>query len=327
MTRETTATSRPMKLFLLASFALGTAAVGWAHATTLQELARRWATDAQYSHGYLVPGFALILLWLRRDKLNGAEPSWLGLPLLAAGLGLRLYGTYFYYVWLEAISLLPCLAGLYVTVGGRPAWRWSWPAVAFLFFMVPLPYRFSTALSGPLQALATVASTFALQTLGLPAVSEGNVILLNETEIGVVEACSGLRMLVIFFALTTAVALLSARPLWERFVMIASAVPIALLSNLIRITATGVLHETAGSEIANAVFHDLAGWLMMPLALGMLWMEFKFYSLLVVEPSPRMAAPPPGPRPRQVPPPRRPGRTRTRTERPVPGAAQPVVRP
>ena len=67
----------------------------------------------------------------------------------------------------------------------------------------------------------TTASTFALQTLGLPAVAEGNVILLNDVRLGVVEACSGLRMLVIFFALSTAVALLMRRPLWEMTGMIA----------------------------------------------------------------------------------------------------------
>src|SRR5207244_4033561 len=100
----------------------------------------------------------------------------------------------------------------------------------------------------------TICSTFALQTLGLPALAEGNVILLNEVEIGIVEACSGLRMLVIFFALSTAVALLSRRPLTDRVAIVVSAIPIALLSNLLRIIVTGVLHETVGSEIANAVF-------------------------------------------------------------------------
>jgi exosortase/archaeosortase family protein len=90
-----------------------------------------------------------------------------------------------------------------------------------------------------------------------------------------VEACSGLSMLMIFFALSTAVALLIRRPWPERALLVASALPIAILSNIIRITVTGVLHKTAGSEVADLVFHDLAGWLMMPLALGMLWTELR----------------------------------------------------
>jgi hypothetical protein len=48
-----------------------------------------------------------------------------------------------------------------------------------------------------------------------------------------------------------------------------SAVPIALIANVTRITVTGVLHVSVGGEIAHAVFHDWAGWFMMPLALGL----------------------------------------------------------
>jgi exosortase/archaeosortase family protein len=80
-------------------------------------------------------------------------------------------------------------------------------------------------------------------------------------------------MLVIFFALATGLCLVIKRPLWERGVIVASAVPIALVVNLARITATGVMYEVASDDWAHAVFHDLAGWLMMPLALGLLGLE------------------------------------------------------
>jgi exosortase len=257
--------------------------LAWAFAGTFDDLQRTWATNPQYSHGYLVPLFALYLLWARRERLDRAAlcPSVLGLPVLALGLGLRLYGAYFYYGWLETVSLVPCVAGLALTLGGRAAWRWAWPAVLFLAFMIPLPYRVATALSGPLQQLATVTSTFVMQTCGLPALAEGNVILLNDAEIGIVEACSGLRMLVVFFALATAVALVARRPLLDRLVVVASAVPIALVANIARITATGALHEFVDSATANAFFHDVAGWFMMPLALAMLWIELKLMAALL----------------------------------------------
>jgi exosortase len=268
----------PLPYPLLAAAVAGLAALVWAYWTTLAEMAQCWARDPQYSHGYLVPAFALVLLWLRRDRLADglSASSWWCWALLAAGLALRLYGGLLYYVWLDQISLLPTLAGLALLLGGRTAWRWAWPAIAFLAFMVPLPHRVSVALAGPLQNLATVVSTFALQTLGFPALAEGNVIRLNEVEIGIVEACSGLRMLVIFFAISTAVALVLRRPMWERLVVVFSAVPVALVVNVLRITATAMLFETVGSPWAHAVFHDLAGWLMMPAALlalgGELWL-------------------------------------------------------
>jgi exosortase len=275
-------------LLFAAGLLLGSAATVWAFWTTLGEAAQRWSHDPQYSHGYLVPVFAVLLLWLRRDRLDLANvvPSWWGLPVLLAGIAGRLAGTRFSLDWLESVALLPCVAGVCLAAGGRAAWRWAWPSVLFLFFMIPLPHRVAVAAAEPLQHLATVASCYALQTLGLPAVPEGNVILMNDARIGIVEACSGLRMLVVFFALSSGVALVIRRPLWERLLLVGSAVPIALLSNLVRIVATGVLHETAGRQFADDFFHDVAGWLMMPLALALLWLECKVLARLLIDPTP-----------------------------------------
>jgi exosortase len=265
----------------------------WAYWTTLGGLAEAWAGSAEHSHGYLVPVFAALLLWLRRDQLQGfsAQPVRWGLALVALGVAMRLYGTYAYRVWFDQVSLVPCLAGLVLLLGGWGAWRWAGPSIAFLTFMAPLPHTVAILLTDPLQRLATVASTFCLQTFGLPAVAEGNVILINDVRLGVVVQCSGLRMLVIFFALSTAVALLMRRPLWERLTVVCSAVPIALATNILRITVTGVLHETVGPELANAVFHDLAGWLMMPVALLLLGLEQQMLKRLLLAPPTAAEAP------------------------------------
>lgn len=216
------------------------------------------------------------------------QPTWWGSLVLACGIGLRLYGVYFGYVWHDEISIVLCVAGLCLMIGGWPMWRWAWPGILFLVFMIPLPYRISVGLAGPLQEFATMTSTFLLQTLGVPAITEGqNRILLSETEMAIVEACSGLRMLVVFFALSTAVALVMRRPIWERLLVVVSALPIALAVNIIRITVTGMLYESSSPEVrefAGAFFHDFAGWLMMPVALAFLWVELKLLSGLILEP-------------------------------------------
>lgn len=257
--------------------------LAWAYGETLAELTRQWSSNPQHSHGYLVPLFALALLWLRRDRACFSEwagTAWGGLVLIG-GLATWLVSMHFHITWVEGISVVPCLAGLVLLVGGGRAWSWAWPSIGFLVFMVPLPYRAAIALTDPLQRSATLAATYALQTLGLPAVAEGNVILLSEVELGVVEACSGLRMLMIFFALAAGVALVIRRPLWERGLVLLSAAPIAIIVNVTRITATGVLHELAGSELANVIFHDFAGWVMMPLALALLWLELRVLAQLI----------------------------------------------
>jgi exosortase len=174
-------------------------------------------------------------------------------------------------------------------LGGWKAFAWAWPAIGFLFFMIPLPFSLENALANPLRRVATSCSTYFLQTLGFPAFAEGNVIRLNEVRIGVVEACNGLSMLMVFFALATAVALVIQRPLADRLTLVVSAVPIALIANVLRITITGILHKTTSSAVADTFFHDFAGWLMMPLALGLLWLELKYLELLLPVGPPQLA--------------------------------------
>lgn len=256
----------------------------WAYGTTLAGLAHTWSTDPTYSHGFLVPVFALILLWQRRGNWAGLEPrpSWWAIPLLMLAVAMHLTGAYYFSPWLEQTSLLLALAGVCLAVGGRGVLRVAGPALAFLAFMVPLPGRLDKALAQPLQQVATLASTNALQTFGFFAQSEGNVILLSDYELGVVEACSGLRMLMVFLATSTAVALMLRRSLVQRLLVVASAVPIALLCNVIRITVTGILHETAGHDLANRLYHGVAGWLMAPMALAFLGLELLVFRKLFV---------------------------------------------
>jgi len=256
----------------------------WAYWTTFAQLAARWGADPQYSHGYLVPLFATVLLWLRRSEFQADQlaTNWWGLLLLLAGVGLRIAGAYYYVDWFDAISIVPVIGGICLLVGGLSFFVWAVPAVIFLFFMVPLPFRVETALQYPLRRIGTISSVYLMQTVGLPVLGEGNVIVMGETRIGVAEACSGIRMLMIFFALTTAVALVSPRPLWERIMLVMSALPIALFTNVIRITATGILYYMKQSELANLVFHDLAGWLMMPFALLLLWIELWLLSRIII---------------------------------------------
>jgi exosortase len=295
-------TSRLRNLAPHAPLAVLAVCLLWAYWPTLVDMSFTWYSNPQYQHGFLVPVFAGFLLYTRRAKLDVAamRPSLWGLALVAVGLTMRLYGVYGYFVSLDAISFLPVVAGLVLLVGGMSAWRWAWPAVFFLGFMIPLPYFAAVAMSGPLQRLATVTSTYVMQTMGLPALAEGNVIMLNEHRIGIVEACSGLRMLVVFFALSTAVVLVSRRHWIDRGIILASAIPIALISNIFRVTATGIMYDLGYSEYASHFFHDVAGYLMMPIGMALLWVELAVLSRLFID-TPAPAARPQTPVRRAVP--------------------------
>lgn len=250
-------------------------ALAWAYWPSLEQMVRRWSSDPQYTHGYVVPIFAAIVLWFRRDHFPHGRiaPSWWGLPLVALAAVSRLVGSLYSFEWLEAGSLVPMLAGLMLLAFGFPAVRWAWPGGAFLLFILPWPWQLDVLLTYPLRRIATTTSTYALQTMGVPALARGNIIVINELEVGVVEACSGLGMLMTFFALSTAVAFVIQRSRFDKIVVFLSAIPIGVLMNVVRITVTVFLYRVANPELARIIFHDVAGWVMMPLALAVTWLE------------------------------------------------------
>jgi exosortase len=260
--------------------------LGVSFAECLAGLAERWANEPDYSHGFFVPVFAAFLLWWRR-AMRVPIPTggrWVGTGLVVASALIRLASVRLNYTLLEPMSLLPCLAGVALLIGGWGWLRWSWPAIAFLAFMIPLPGFVAGQLGGPLQRITTVASTYLLQTFDVPATATGNVIWLTEGRIGVVEACNGLRMLIAFFAVTIGAALVMRGSLREKAVIVLSAPAIGLFANIVRITATGLAHEWISPDVADRLFHDFAGWLMMPLAAGCLLMELYLLSRLLIAP-------------------------------------------
>ncbi|PQO29781.1 exosortase/archaeosortase family protein [Bremerella cremea] len=260
----------------------------WSYWQSLAMLSHRWFNEADYSHGFFVPVFSMILLWWRRDLLNVSNSplsSTIGVILIALAAAMRLTAAYYLYPLVDPISLLPLAAGIALLLGGWPVLNWAWPSILFLGFMVPLPGFISDGLSHELQRIGTVGSVYILQTFGVPAVAQGNVIWLTEGKIGVVEACSGLRMLNVFVAICCGGALLLNRPIWEKLLVLLSALPIGIAANVLRISVTGILFETVGAEWAERVFHDMAGLLMMPLAMLFLGIEMFVLSKLLVEPS------------------------------------------
>jgi len=279
------ATSKSNTTALIGAIVLAVVIVG-AYWSTFAWLVKLWWEVQDYVYGFLVIPFAAFLLWDRREMIKGVELEgnlW-GLPFLAIAAAMRWYSAYEFIQVAEALSIVTLVLGLVLLVGGWKALQWSWSAIVFLVFMVPLPGRMAGLLSRQLQSVATHVSVFTLQTLGIPAVSEGNVIILSETHLGVVEACSGIRMLMLFFAACIGAAFLIRRDLFTRILIALSAIPISVIANVTRITSTAILYETVSQELGDKVFHDLAGWFMMPMAIAILWLELALFSKLFVTP-------------------------------------------
>lgn len=256
-----------------------------AYAPSFLNLVGHWTRDPNYSHGFFVAPIAALIFWSRRGMLDRSKlrPRWWGFFPLAAVVALRLPLYEWNEQYVETATIPVVTAGLALALGGWHLLRVALPSIIFLYFMLPLPPSINTLLASPLQTVATVGSVGLLQLLGLPVMAQGNVIIIGATPLEVARACNGLSMLLSFVTLIAAVVILIPRPPVERVILLLSAVPIALLSNIIRIAATALCYYYLGAEAGERVAHDAAGLMMMPIALLLVWLELRLLSWLFVE--------------------------------------------
>jgi exosortase len=269
----------------LASLGALGAAFAWAYWPTLQATVDVWGRNADYSHGYLVVPIALAFLWLRREEFPAAElsPSLWGLSLIALAVAIRAVAGLYFMAPLDGWTIPLWIGGAVWLCGGWPLLRWSWPAVVFLWFMMPIPYSAERMASVPLQAIATQLSTACLLMLGQPAIAEGNTIWLGDQQMFVEEACSGMRIFVGIFALAFAFVLFSRWQWWQKALVLLAALPIALLGNMCRIVGTGLLYQYTTGETARKFSHDLSGLVMIPLAALLFWLFLLYLDKLFPE--------------------------------------------
>ena len=265
----------------------------WSYWAAVEDLVAYWWRNQDYSVGMLVPPTALYLIWRDRRRLAEcvAGPAWWGLGLLVVAEIVRFAGVYFGVGSAARYALPAAVAGTTALLAGSAVFgrlRWVW---VFLLLMVPLPARVHEMIAVPLQGLATRSAVFGLELLGYFVVREGNVLRLEGGQaVAVAEACSGLRMLMAFVFVASALAFVVDRPRWQRVILVLASVPIAVLSNSIRVVVTSLFVYYSGSAALTKGFHDAAGLAMMPLAIAGSFALLKFLQMVSAGP-PRMPHP------------------------------------
>lgn len=227
----------------------------------LSNLATQWWSDANYTHGFLVPLFSAFLIWRERVAVTAVTTggNLSGLAVLVGGLGLLMLGSIGSENFLMRTSLIVVLGGLVLFHLGAQVLRVVFFPLAFLFFMVPLPGVIFYAITFPLQRLAAEQAAWTLDTLGVPVLLDGNVIHLSQITLGVTEACSGIRSLISLLASAVAWAYLTL-PLGLAAVgFVLAAIPITIFANAARVVATGLIGQWFGVEYASGFFHEFAG--------------------------------------------------------------------
>lgn len=262
----------------------------WSYWPTMVQLFKDWQRDENYSAGQLVPAVALFMVWRERRQLRECSLApcwWAGIVLLVLAQAARTYGQLFMFESAERYSLVLMVGGLVLMIAGRRVFRQvSW-VLMFLSLMVPLPGRVHNMIGGPLQRMATTGSVFLLEAFGVRVSQHGNVMTLNqETPLAVAEACSGLRMLTAFVIVAGFIAYMVKRPSWQKGVVLASSIPIAVVCNIVRIFVTAILVLYISEEAAEKFFHDFAGLVMMPVAVSIIFGELWLMDRVVVPDAP-----------------------------------------
>ena len=245
-----------------------------------------WLQSDEYSSGILVPAIAACLVWTRRYKIAECKisPSLWGCIIFISAQLLRFFGLLFMYASAERLSMVVTIAAIIILMFGWTVFARLSTILLFLCLMLPLPNSFANSITLPLQQWATSSAVFCLEALGFNLIREGNVINLDGITVAVAEACNGLRMLTSFFIISGMVAMIINRNWIYKLIIVASSIPIALLCNTIRLTATSIAFTQIDSRKWEMFFHDFGGFAMMPIALMLVVLELKLLSNIFMEP-------------------------------------------
>ena len=246
--------------------------VGILYAPVLTRLVQQWWQDPNYGHGFIVPLFSIFLLWNERDRWRqiSIEPTQWGVAGMIAAVVLLIAGTLGAELFVSRLSFLGLLAGLVLFFAGWKLLRaWMFP-MGFLIFMIPLPAIIYYQITFPLQLLASRFAGSMLDLLQVPALREGNLIILPNDTLAVAEACSGIRSLFSLLAMAVAYGYIVEKKIWKRIALAALMIPIAIVSNGVRIVGTALIAYFIGPAWAEGFFHFIAGWLIFLIALALM---------------------------------------------------------
>lgn len=250
-----------------------------------RDLISDWFRDDNYSHGFFIIPVSIAILWRKRKDLNpNAKPSGWGIFLFVIGCIGMIFGIAASEYFTTRFSLVLVITGIGLHQLGMENFKKVWFAFFFLLFMIPIPSVIYYSATLPMQLFGSKVTTYVLQGLGVPALRQGNIIYLPEYSLEVAEACSGLRSLVTLMALGALYGYLFMPGRWLPIILFAATVPIAILTNIIRLLFTAIGAYAISTELAEDFLHELSGIvvfitaLFFMLILGVLlkWLRNRF---------------------------------------------------
>lgn len=273
---------------LLAGFTL-TLLLGGMFYWTLGQMWIRWDNpNGYYNHGPLVFPIAVATAWLiirknglpmqstRRSRIGG-------IALLAGAVLVHLASMYARITFVSGFMIPMMFAGMALYLGGLPMLKTLWFPIAFLGFMIPLPDITIYSINFHLKMWAAQASTQIVNIIGVPAFRKGSAIFLDGgKQLTVDDVCSGLRSLISLLAFAMLFTYACRVRGVGRLVLFLSAVPIAVLANVVRITVLVLVAHYYGVELSSpgGWVHDVMGFVVFVVAFCMLFLEEELLLML-----------------------------------------------
>jgi exosortase/archaeosortase family protein len=197
-------------------------------------------------------------------------------------------------LFMQRISIVLMLAGIVVYFWGYRLLRFLLVPLGLLLLAIPIPAIIFNKIAFPLQLFASRCAVWSMTLFDIPVLRQGNVIELlplgarTTRKLEVVEACSGIRSLMTLLTLAVVFAYftypkshddekkgrwswLKSFAWWRSVLIVFSAVPIAIFTNALRVSGTGVLSHYYGTEIADGFFHSFSGWAIYVVAFLLLF--------------------------------------------------------
>jgi exosortase len=242
----------------------------WSNLYRLWEKTNPFYGEPNWGHAICVPVIGLYYLYLHRSALraDAVRTAWSGLPIcilaiLFSGLAIWPYQNDF----AKDVGMVACLFGVVLLLCGWEIMRVAWFPIVFLICALPWPSLLYSRVAGPLQQLAADVAVHVLRFTGVQAMSSGTKIIMEHGSfvrtLNVAEACAGMRSLMTFVSIAAAVAFLSARPLWQKLVIVICSVPIAIFCNVLRVAGSGLLDRYVSTAWSEGFAHSFAGVVML----------------------------------------------------------------
>ncbi len=245
-------------------------------------LVKHWNIDDDMGHAFFVPLVAAYVAWDNRSALSNlkAQPSAVGLVLILWGIVQLYIGSLGAEFFLQRSALLISLVGVVLATGGWQLLRALAFPLSLLIFMIPIPAVIYNRITFPLQLFASSVAENVLLLIGIPVLRDGNILELASQKLSVVEACSGIRSLLSLTFLSLVYAYFFDKRPRMRLYMLLATIPIAIIANAGRVTATGILSEI-NPELARGVFHEMEGWVVFLIAGVLLALAHQMFSFIL----------------------------------------------